>query len=146
MRYLLPNAVLEDTFGHLRACGAGRRECQALWVSPWTAPQQLTAVVHPRHTASAVGFQVDDDWLNGFWRQLADDGLGVRFQIHTHPGTAYHSSTDDAFPLIRTAGFLSLVVPHFAQGPIGFEGAYLTQVQPNGSWQEQNIQTTLGIM
>lgn len=99
MRYQLPKALLDETFGHLRACGAGCRECQALWVSPWTSPQRLTAVVHPRHSASAIGFQVDDEWLNGFWRQLADDGLGVRFQIHTHPGAAYHSSTDDAYAL-----------------------------------------------
>ena len=146
MRYQLPKAVLEETFVHLRACGAGSRECQALWVSPWAAPQRLTAAVHPRHTASAVGFQVDDDWLNGFWRQLADDGLGVRFQIHTHPGAAYHSATDDAFPLIRATGFLSLVIPRFAQGAVGFDGAYLTEVQADGSWREQAIADMLEII
>jgi hypothetical protein len=146
MRYQLPKALLDETFGHLRACGAGCRECQALWVSPWTSPQRLTAVVHTRHSASAVGFQVDDQWLNGFWRQLADDGLGVRFQIHTHPGAAYHSSTDDAYPLIRAAGFLSLVIPRFAQGKVGFDEAYLTQVQADGGWQEQAIFDTLEII
>ena len=146
MHYQLSKALLEESFGHLRVCGAGCRECQALWVSPWTNPQRLTAVVHPRHTASAIGFQVDDDWLNGFWRQLADDGLGVRFQIHTHPGAAYHSATDDAFPLIRAAGFLSLVIPRFAQGAVGFAGAYLTQVQADGSWREQAIPDTLEIV
>ena len=82
MRYQLPRAMLEDTFGHLRACGSGCRECQALWVSPWADPQRLTAVVHPRHTASAVGFRVEDDWLNAFWMQLADEGAGVRFQSY----------------------------------------------------------------
>jgi hypothetical protein len=146
MRYQLPRVMLEDTFGHLRACGSGCRECQALWVSPWADPQRLTAAVHPRHTASAVGFRVDDDWLNAFWMQLADEGTGVRFQIHTHPGAAYHSGTDDAFPLIRSSGFLSLVIPRFAQGAIGFDGAYLTEVQPDGSWLEKPINETLEIV
>jgi hypothetical protein len=102
--------------------------------------------VHPRHTASAVGFRVDNDWLNAFWMRLADEDLGVRFQIHTHPGAAYHSATDDAFPLIRAAGFLSLVIPRFAEGTIGFDGAYLTEVQPDGSWLEKAINDALEIV
>jgi proteasome lid subunit RPN8/RPN11 len=146
MRYQLPQALLHESFGQLRACGAGCRECQILWVSPWADPQRLTAVAHPRHSASAVGFAVEEDWLNRFWLELADKGLGVRCQVHTHPGGAYHSATDDAYPLIRSTGFLSLVIPRFAQGPVGFADAYLTQVQPDGGWQEQVIKTMLEIV
>jgi hypothetical protein len=134
-RYTLPAQMLEDTFAHLRLCGSGRRECQALWVSPWADPERLSGVVHPRHAASAVGFQVEEVWLNHFWTQLADDGLGVRVQVHTHPGPAYHSATDDAFPLIHTPGFLSLVIPRFAQGPVGFADAFLAEIQPDGGWR-----------
>lgn len=103
-------------------------------------------MVHPRHSASPVGFEVEEDWLNRFWLDLADKGLGVRYQVHTHPGAAYHSSTDDAYPLIRSLGFLSLVIPRFAQGAIGFDGAYLTQVQSDGGWLEQDIPSKLEIV
>lgn len=139
MRYELPRQMLEETFEHLRTCGGGVRECQALWVSPWADPERLSAVVHPRHAASAVGFQVEEAWLNSFWSCLADEGLGVRVQIHTHPGAAYHSATDDAFPLIHTPGFFSLVIPRFAQGPVGFDSAYLAQIQPDGRWRPVSI-------
>lgn len=142
----LPEALLAETFAALRHCGAGRRECQVLWVGPWSRPDRLTELVHPRHSASAVGFQMDENWLNRFWLDLAARDQGVRVQIHTHPGAAYHSSIDDAFPLVRTPGFLSLVIPRFAQGPVGLEEAYLTRIEPDGSWRQQSIPEHLEIV
>jgi hypothetical protein len=65
--------------------------------------------------------------------------MGIRVQVHTHPYEAFHSPTDDAFPILHKAGFLSLVIPNFAQGPVGFRDAYLTQILPDGSWKEQPI-------
>ncbi len=117
-----------------------------LWVSPWTDPQRLTAAIHPSHTASAVGFRVHEGWANTFWGQLADRDLGVRVQIHTHPGVAYHSATDDAFPFVTMPGFLSLVIPRFAQGVIGFDDAYLTELQSNGSWRQVPISESLELV
>ena len=134
--YRLPRLILEETFAHFRDCGRGRRECQVLWVSPWDAPETITKVIHPRHTAHFGGFVLDDRWLNDFWFSLAQDNLGIRIQVHTHPGEAFHSPTDDAFPIIHTMGFLSLVIPNFASGPVGFDDAYLTEIQEGGHWQE----------
>ena len=78
-------------------------------------------------------------WLNDFWFCLAQANLGVRIQAHTHPGEAFHLPTDDAFPIIHTIGFLSLVIPNFALGPIGFENAYLAEIQEDGCWREVAI-------
>lgn len=94
---------------------------------------------------SAVGFQLDSAWLNRFWLDLADTGSGVRVQVHTHPGAAYHSGTDDAFPLINSTGFLSLVIPRFGQGPIGFDEAYLTEIQADGGWRQVSISDRLEV-
>jgi len=47
--------------------------------------------------------------------------------------------TDDAFPIIHTTGFLSVVIPNFALGPIGFEDAYLTEMQEDGRWHKVAI-------
>jgi hypothetical protein len=137
--YRLPRRILEETFAHFRGCGRGRRECQVLWVSPWDAPDTITKAVHPEHEAHIGGFVLDDRWLNNFWLTLAGENLGVRIQVHTHPGEAFHSPTDDAFPIIHTAGFLSLVIPIFALGPIGFEDAFLTEIQEDGRWREVPI-------
>jgi hypothetical protein len=143
MIYRLEDGVLEATFKHFRACGCGRRECQVLWLSSWDTPQDIARVVHPRHNAHLGGFVLDDQWLSEFWSELGDVNMGIRVQVHTHPGEAFHSPTDDAFPIIHRPGFLSLVVPNFGLGPVGFNEAFLTEIQPDGRWREVAIASRL---
>jgi hypothetical protein len=137
--YSLPRRILDETFAHFRGCGGGKCECQVLWVSPWEAPETITRAVHPEHEAHDEGFVLDDRWLNDFWFALARANLGIRIQVHTHPGEAFHSPTDDAFPIIHTTGFLSVVIPNFALGPIGFGDAYLTEIQEDERWRQVPI-------
>lgn len=136
MRYQVPRALLTQTFEALRECGGGHHECQVLWTSAWVRPEVISAVVHPQHRAHAYGFELNSAWINQFWRDLARAGQGIRVQVHTHPGAAFHSDVDDAYPIIHMVGFLSLVIPDFATGPISFEQAYLTEIMSDGSWRE----------
>ncbi|MDP1912386.1 hypothetical protein [Brevundimonas sp.] len=106
----------------------------------------MTEVIHPQHSASPVGFQVDPDWLHNFWVRLADEGLGIRVQIHTHPGAAYHSATDDAFPIIHQPGFLSLVIPRFAMGLATFDEAFLARIDDQGVWNEVAISNHIEVV
>lgn len=145
MRYALPRPVLDATFEQLRKCGCGRNECQTLWVGPHAHPHLITEVVHPLHSASPVGFNVDGEWLSDFWMRLATDKLGIRVQCHTHPGAAYHSATDDAGPILKIEGFLSLVIPRFAKGPVGFDDAFLARVD-GGRFREVPIPDHLEIV
>jgi hypothetical protein len=143
MRYRLKGEVLEETFKHFRTCGQGRHECQILWLSSWDAPQDISNVVHPYHKSNLDGFMLDDQWISDFWLELGSANMGIRVQVHTHPREAFHSPTDDAFPIIHKPGFLSLVIPNFGLGPAGFEDAYLTEIQPDGRWQEVAIPSRL---
>lgn len=145
MRYRVPHAILSGTFDHFRRCGRGTRECQALWTSAWQTPEDITNVVHPAHSAHAQGFSLDSTWLNTFWSHLAETGKGIRVQIHTHPKFAFHSPTDDAFPIIHTPGFLSLVIPDFALGEVSLDGTYLAEIMSDGSWREVQCENYLEI-
>ena len=145
-RFSLSTTQLAETFHHFRCCGAGRRECQVLWVSPWAHPTIITRVVHTQHHAHGAGFAIESDWLNAFWLELAASGLGIRVQIHTHPGRAYHSPTDDAFPIIHTPGFLSLVIPDYALGPISLDAVYLAEITLTGQWRSVEPAAHLEIM
>lgn len=139
MAYRIRRGLLEQTFEQLRACGCSRNECQALWVGPVGHPDEISRLIHPEHDASPVGFQLKEAWLTRFWLDMARGGLSVRVQIHMHPGRAYHSATDDAFPIVHSPGFLSLVIPNFATGPVGFDWAFLAQIDDDGRWQEVAI-------
>lgn len=137
--------VLSRTFEIFRTCGCGRKECQALWISSWTTPDEIVECVHPEHAAHSGGFNVSSAWLTAFWLDLARRNCGVRVQVHTHPGAAFHSTTDDRFPIIHSVGFLSLVIPDFACGPVGFDRAYLCEIADDGSWREVSVEKRLRI-
>jgi hypothetical protein len=128
--------LLAETFAHLRACGDGRAECVVYLTGPLDDPGSVDRVHHPRHSASPSAYEVDTGWLNEFWLALAEGGRALGVQVHTHKHRAFHSATDDGFAVVQTAGFLSLVIPDFALGPVGLEGAYLAEVTVDGCWAE----------
>ena len=145
-RYRVPAALLSETFAELRLCGRGRQECQVLWTSPWDSIADLDRVVHPKHDARGDGFELEGRWLNAFWQELTATRSGIRVQIHTHPGRAFHSVTDDSWPIVHTAGFLSLVIPRFATGPSDLTLAYLAEMCADGTWQEVRISERLELV
>src|SRR5213592_1472027 len=146
VHYLVPRRILDQTFEFFRRCGGGRRECQVLWTSNWGSLQSIVEAVHPAHQAHVGGFVLDDTWITSFWLKLAASGRGIRVQVHTHPGAAFHSSTDDEYPIIHTPGFLSLVIPKFALGPVGFAGAYLTEMGADGQWHEVRVESRIKVV
>lgn len=143
MSYRIAPEILGRTFSHFRECGQSRRECQVLWTSSWNSPETIEETVHPEHHASGDGFVLDDRWLSEFWLELGQKNMGIRVQVHTHPHRAFHSRTDDEFPIIHRPGFLSLVIPNFGMGPVGFANAYLAEIQPDGQWNEIPISSRL---
>lgn len=146
MRYRVPAALVQETFDFLRKCGGGRRECQVLWLSTWLDPSAICKVIHPRHCAHHSGFELDSHWINEFWLDLARTHQGIRVQIHTHSHEAFHSAIDDDFPIIHSVGFLSLVIPNFACGPVGFERAYLAEIAGDGRWIEVEPESRLEVI
>lgn len=130
----LPQAVLDDTFGQLRNCGAGRAECVVYWCASLDQPGLLARVVHPVHHAGPRGYEVDSAWVTQFFLDLRRIRQTVKVQVHTHPREAGHSFIDDQFSLVPATGFLSLVIPSFAAGPATFAGSALARMEPDGTW------------
>jgi len=46
---------------------------------------------------------------------LYEAGETLGAQVHAHPTNAYHSETDDSFPIVTLLGGLSLVAPDFCR-------------------------------
>lgn len=134
----LPKAVLTATFEQFRSCGDGQRECVAYWCADTATPDVLARIVHPDHTAAGGGYAVDDAWVMQFFVSLNQRQETVRVQIHTHPRWAGHSRIDDAYALVPAAGFLSLVVPDFALGPVGLDATHLVEMTADGDWVERD--------
>jgi hypothetical protein len=128
--------LLTEAFSKLRSCGDGRRECVVYLTGPLGQAGIVDTILHPDHSARGNHYEIEPGWLDRTWVSLARERREIRVQVHTHGGRAFHSTTDDGYPIVQTAGFLSLVVPHFAQGTVGLSDAFLAELQLDGTWRE----------
>jgi hypothetical protein len=69
----------------------------------------------------------------------------VAGQIHAHPAGAYHSPADDQLAMIKLPGGLSVVVPHFASGPLLPRRWSVNQLGPDGVWRRRRWRVRLAI-
>ena len=126
--------AMPATLEVLRRCGQGECECAVYWTGP-TSDGAVDGVEHPAHTRSAFGYEVESDWLTDFWKRLAATKRSVKAQIHTHPGEAFHSASDDRWPIISQVGFISIVLQNFASGRPTLEDAWVGIIRHDGCWQ-----------
>lgn len=133
--------LLAQSLTLLRDCGRGREECVVIWLGNRSAPEHVTRVVQPLHSAGRGGYRIDGAWLNDLWTELAEAGEQIIAQVHTHPGKAFHSAKDDAYPILLQAGLYSLVIPQFAQEPIDESAWFLARLRADGTWSALDWQS-----
>ena len=104
---------------HLREAGLDGNERFILWTGVIREDHLLVRTMHvPKQTAyrssSGLCVRVEADELHRLNVWLYEHGERLAIQVHSHPTEAYHSDTDDTYPIVTTLGGLSLVVPDFA--------------------------------
>jgi hypothetical protein len=129
----LAGEIIHETFCTLRECGRGECECAVYWTGP-SDSNLVNGVKHPIHQRSPFGYAINDGWLTDFWKHLAASKRSIKAQVHTHPGEAFHSATDDNWPIVSQAGFFSIVIPDFATGDISLNNAWVGRMQADGAW------------
>jgi hypothetical protein len=139
----LPAGVWQETLNTFRSCGAGTNECVIYWCAPTTTPVVIDVAVHPEHLASPMMYEIERTWLNRFGFDLARQGKSVVVQVHTHAGEAFHSSTDDRWPMVTTPGFLSLVLPHFALHRLDHRSMHLAELKADGRFAEVPVDSRM---
>ena len=131
----LAASILASSFQIFQNCGRGECECAVFWTGP-AGDDMVDGLEHPIHKRSPYGYVVDSDWITALWKNLAASRRSVKAQVHTHPGEAFHSATDDHWPIISEAGFISIVIPDFAAGAPSFDRAWVGRLRADGQWQQ----------
>jgi hypothetical protein len=121
--FLVPLELVEKTLEPLQEAGREGWEAFILWGGRLNEPTrelQFVSAYFPRQTASrsdeGLLVLVEGDALFRVNRAFYEQGLLLAGQVHSHPTDAYHSTTDDSFPLMTLIGGLSAVVPDFGAG------------------------------
>lgn len=121
-RVVVDRKVVDSTLKVLREFGTHRLEGLVLWlgnIEPGTAHVTRAFIPDQQPVADedGVGYFVGGETLFELNRGLAETGLRLIAQVHSHPGRAYHSETDDRYAIVTADGGLSLVVPNFGRAP-----------------------------
>ena len=124
-------SLLLESARMLRDLSDNRKEAVLLWVGVRNeARAYARRIVVPEFTSTRLHFEVTLEERISLASALAAEGELVLAQLHTHPGAAFHSDTDDRFALPRHTGAISIVVPDFATDWNGD----LTTVSVNIHW------------
>lgn len=110
----LPRGVLRRTFDFLAEHGMRGLESHALWAGTFSKERfAVSDAVFPEQVRSPVSYEIPEDEEFLVNRQLNKRGLVAMCQVHTHPGRAFHSHTDDSGSALALPGSLSVVVPDY---------------------------------
>lgn len=125
-RFRIRAGDIRETEEAIRAAGRDGYELFVIWSGTRVGETFEVARVHvPRQTSyqldDGLCVRVDGDELHrlNVWLYEAQQVVGV--QVHSHPMDAFHSDTDDAYPIATLEGSLSIVLPLF--GRDGFESS-----------------------
>lgn len=81
---------------------------------------------------------VKGEALHEVSRFLHERGLALVAQLHSHPTDAYHSETDDTFPITTRLGSVSIVLPDFAQRPFSLAACAVYRLTKR-AWVELSV-------
>jgi hypothetical protein len=118
-RVVIPVSVLGASIEGLRL--ARDREMVAYWLGtalPDTSDGSaglVTTVAFPQCISSYSHFEVLEGQVGLITNWCAERRLWILAQVHTHPTDEPHSEADECGPVSHRVGFLSVVIPFFAQ-------------------------------
>lgn len=112
--------VVEQTEQALVSAGREGYELFVLWSGQVHGSTFLVEKPHvPKQTSyrleTGLCVRVEGDELHRLNVWLFDAGQILGVQVHAHPTDAYHSETDDTFPIVATLGGLSIVAADFCR-------------------------------
>lgn len=116
------------------ALWAGIRDGNTFYIKRTIIPEQSAGSIE-----DGLIYVVNGEELHRISLELFDTGMRLIAQIHSHPGEAYHSDTDDAYPIVTVAGGISIVVPNFATGGLKLSEWAVYRFIPNEGWMELSV-------
>jgi proteasome lid subunit RPN8/RPN11 len=139
-RLLISATLWNEMIGELGRRGQGHRESGAFLLGPSDGdPRLITKIVYlddldPNCLTGAISF--DGRYYSLLWDICHQQGLAVRADIHTHPGSSVRqSSIDRDNPMVARPGHLALIVPNLATGPVDPHDAGVHEYFGDAGWR-----------
>lgn len=140
----LPQNKIADAYELMRYAGSKGVEGMALFAGKQNGNTfQVFETIIPKQNSyrleSGLMYAVEADELHRINVWLFKNGFSIIAQIHSHPNEAYHSETDNQFPIVATIGGISIVVPRFASDPMDIYNWAVYRLSSQNTWKKQSI-------
>ena len=119
-QFRIQASAIGETVEAIRSAGQEGYELFVIWSGQLDNDIFTVAQVHIPHQTSyrldsGLCVRIDGSELHrlNVWLYEARQVVGV--QVHSHPAGAYHSATDDTYPIATLEGSLSIVLPFFGR-------------------------------
>lgn len=137
--FVVPGELCDATDRQLREAGLDGDERFVLWSGVVCEDRLLVKTSHcpeqiAYRLAGGLCVRVGAEELHRLNMWLYENAEQLAIQVHSHPTVAFHSDTDDAYPMVTTLGGLSLVVPDFARHGVRGPNTALYRLSRAG-WQ-----------
>lgn len=135
----VPNSIVFQTANSLRKFGERGYEGLVFWLghieeTSCSVEKVMTPPQQSIRSEEGVGYFITSETLLEMNKFLSASGLRLIAQVHSHPGSAYHSPADDRYCIVTVEGGLSIVVPDFGSGPADlYKWAFYRLTQ--GQWK-----------
>jgi hypothetical protein len=151
-RVHLPSDILDQTGIWLRRIGRRNDEAFVLWAGGFRTSEEfdVTTGIFPEQktirSPFGVGVRVEGEEIRRISRWLYENNKVLLGQVHSHPTQAFHSDTDDFFPLVTAMGQFSVVVPFFARRPLpDLSGCAVFRLSGYGDWKRLSTAQVNGV-
>jgi proteasome lid subunit RPN8/RPN11 len=147
--FLLDPGMVGRTQTFLRERGQRGFEATALWigraldeVTGHAIVEVVPSQIARQDVLGQVSVEVPPEAISELLTMVPED-LYVLIRVHSHPGEAYHSATDDRNMLISHQGAISIVVPDFGSGPFDLGRCSVNRLDHSEGWVQLSRQDVL---
>lgn len=139
-RFLLPSGIVEQTEENLRQAGERGLELFVLWSGRIHGPRFTVHTAHvpnqtSYHLESGLLVRVEGEALHRLNTWLYEHEEVLAVQVHAHPTDAFHSDTDDSYPIVTEQGSLSIVAADFCRDGLLADSSAAFRLDRHG-WNE----------
>ena len=129
--------IVKQTEAALRSAGMEGYEAFVLWSGRQNGRFFDVRTAHvPKQDSyrlnSGLCVRVDGTELHRLNVWLYENGEMLAVQIHAHPDDAYHSETDDTYPIVATVGGVSIVAAEFCRDGLFARSTAIYRLYPDG--------------
>jgi hypothetical protein len=118
--FTIPRGIVQETEQNLSHAGRKGLELFVLWSGRVHETEFQVRTLHvPLQTSyrldSGLMVRVEGDALHQLNTWLYEHEEVLAVQVHAHPTEAFHSATDDTYPIVTAEGSVSIVAADFCR-------------------------------